>query len=139
MSPIVLVNPIPSPCSRSRHGKQGRLVVLDSCPEGTYSRADAPSQRAVPPCRDCGLVITRADLGPAVTNIGGRQTHGDGIARYPELVLESADRYRDHLRGGLGRFSESLRPSIEALIELLARVRDPFPSPRTTSDSPPTI
>ncbi|HXN75720.1 MAG TPA: hypothetical protein VN876_03730 [Gemmatimonadaceae bacterium] len=30
------------------------------------------------------------------------------------------------MRGGLGRFSESLRPSIEALIELLARVRDPF-------------
>ena len=60
-----------------------------------------------------------------VTNIGGPQTHVDGIASYPEVVLDSADRYRDHLSRHLGRFSGSIRPSIEALIELLARVRDP--------------
>jgi hypothetical protein len=48
-----------------------------------------------------------------------------GIARYPELILESADQYRDQLRSNLGRFSEPLRPSVAALIDLLERVHDP--------------
>jgi hypothetical protein len=59
------------------------------------------------------------------TNIGDQQTHSDGIASYPEVVRESADLYRDHLSNNLDRFSEPLRPSIEALIELLGRVRVP--------------
>ncbi len=44
------------------------------------------------------------------------------LAVYPELVLESANRYRSHLEQRLGDFSPPLRPAIETLIDLLSRV-----------------
>ena len=79
----------------------------------------------MPSCRCRRPFIRGADLGAAVTDIAGPRTHSHSIASYPELVLESADRYRDHLRRNLGRFSESMRPSIAALMDLLGRVHDP--------------
>jgi hypothetical protein len=51
---------------------------------------------------------------PAVAN--------GALPRYPQIVIESACRYRDQLLEHRSLFSEQLRPSVERLIELLAGV-----------------
>lgn len=46
-------------------------------------------------------------------------------AAYPELVLKSADRYREHLDLQVSHFSDAIRPGVRHLIELLSRLERP--------------